>query len=512
MNRAFHIAAVLAGCVVNAGFLCAQKGMMPVTPGMLSVSVEQKSDAGFDQNELLASVCENLAPGLTRDSGVFGLGVFSTIDCDSKDMPVGETVFRMKLEAAAKSATLSVSMVTPQKPVLPVAEIRFNHEGRLEKMLDDDAFSALLALALLDQMPMQIRFDGNVRVKHHKVTAGERDLLAGGVQIPESFFAFSTAMDDKGLMYPSSLGRIVLKSPKGKKSAYLHESGGGNSILVWRLETKMKKLPSSIFGLASSGRSPVGGGLQAKVDARAVQLIEEINENVLSKGAKAIGAAFGGGYIGLRYGPALLEGDLIGESIYFGALVEFRSGWLDGVRIYYDTLPEVTGEIDGQEGSFGGKRTILAYSLALKFDSWIRTIDLTPKVGLWSFKAQIPVESEPGVYTLQVFEVKKSPSFDIEIGAESASSFHVLRGWASMAASFLSTGKGEAKITSNRVGGDLLLSPWGATSPVTVSLLAFAFYEDVLLSRIKQDDSEEGKLKELTYQQAYAGGGLAISW
>lgn len=513
MISAAYKIAVLISFTLNAAIAFAQNATAPVNPGMLLVSLDEKSVGGSEAEALLELLCESVAPGLTAEHGVFGLGVFTDVECGNKAHAPGETPFRLKLQAGEDSAELTLTTSTVKNPTSIVASIQFKHSGRLLELLEEDAFASMLAAALIDQMPLQIRFDGKSRVKRHEITKGEQALLdTKTFTLPSAFYAFTGSVDDSGVIYPSVLGRIALKSRNAGEASYLHESGGGNNTVVWRLETKAKKLPSAIYGISTGARSDNGALMQEQVSQLAARLIEDINQNVLTKSAKVLGEAFGGGFLGLRYGPALLEGDLIDQSKYFGALVEFRSGWLDGLRIYYDYWPEVSGTINGQYGTFGGKRTILAYSLAIKFDSWIRTIDVTPKAGLWSFRSKAPIELEPGVYVSPEFEVKKAPSFDLELGIETASSIHILRGWISRAATFLSTGKNDAKITSSRVGMDLLLSPWGATSPVTVSLLSFYFFEAVELNKSQKVEGEDAELDQLNYSQAYAGGGLAISW
>src|SRR5690606_26317440 len=49
-----------------------------------------------------------------------------------------------------------------------------------------------------------------------------------------------------------------------------------------------------------------------------------------------------GGYVGLRYGLQVLPGEkIVSSTTIFSLLAEIRGGPLEGLRYYYDTVPEI---------------------------------------------------------------------------------------------------------------------------------------------------------------------------
>lgn len=496
----------------------AQAKLTPVNPGPLLVVLDETSAKGIIDAEDFKTICERFGAMLTIDQGVFGLGVFTEVKCNPEVPGKLDNLIRLKVKFEGAEARLTFELATMKNPGRRLAEVTFKHAGKFKDLMENPTFAALNALTLLEQLPYQIVLrTGKNKRKKHLLSEAEITLLADGVKIPQTMYAFRAAVDDTGLFYPNNIGAITPSTQVGK-SAYLHDnSSKKNKSISWNLSAKTKKMPAFVLGLDSEGRSASKGKLKEMITAKSGALVSEINQNLLTKSARNVSSMVGkfgsSGYLGLRYGPALLAGDLIDQSKYFGAVIEFRSGLLDGLRMYYDYWPEVTGTINGQDGTFGGKRAIIAYSFALKFDSWLRKIDLTPKIGVWSFRSKAPIEIEPGVYVSPEFEVKRAPSFDIEMGIETGSSIHILRGWASRAASVLNTAsKDGANIASTRAGLDLLLSPWGTTSPVTISLLSFYFFEAVELKKSQKIETDEAEIDQLNYSQAYAGAGVAISW
>lgn len=513
--RLFEQIFVLAIMAIVTPAAMGQGKMSPLSPGALVVILDESSAKGVLDVDEFETFCADFGSLLSIDQGVFGLGIFTEVKC-RPDMPASaENLIRMRVVFDGPEVQLTLELATLGNPKRQLAGVTFKHGGKFSEMLENPAFSTLTALALLEQLPYQMVLQtGTNKENKHVLSDAEKSLIEEGVRLPESLHAFRATVDASGLIYPNSVGTISMEMNEGK-AAYLHEDAakkGGE--IFWKLSAKTKKLPAYVLGINIEGRSASKGKLENMIAEKSELLISDINRNLLTKSANSVTSFVGklgaSGYLGLRYGPALLPGDLIDQSKYFGALVEFRSGPLDGLRMYYDYWPEVKGTINGQSGTFGGKRAIVAYSFALKFDSWVRKIDLTPKIGVWTFRSKAPIELEPGVYVSPEFEVKKAPSFDIEVGVETASSVHILRGWASRGASVLAR-KG-ADITSTRVGMDLLLSPWGATKPVTVSLLSFYFFEAVDLRKSQEVEGEQAELDQLSYSQAYAGAGLAVSW
>ncbi len=509
MKRANYIIVLqmLVGFLATSAFA---NDLRPLLPGILMVSISDSSASPELDSNFLNAVCEGIGKKMTQGSGVFGLGIFTEVNCATGENPVGSDIFWMKVTEKDERIFFTIGLVTVGVPFLKMAEVSVGKDKYLAKLVESDTFSALVAFTLLDQMPFQAAYSGKKRQSiQHVVTDDEIALLKKGVKIPESLVAFTAEVDKNGVIYPDIVG--VLKTGKVKTSKkYLHATEKFDDI-NWKFKSSKKEVPKVYFGLRKGGRSLGKKTLNKILDEEVRIFYEESKQNIVTKSSSAILRNLGNsGYLGLRYGPALFEGDLIDQSKYFGVLVEFRNGLLGGLRLYHDYWPEVSGTINGQDGTFGGNRTIVAYSFSMSFDWFIRKIDLTPKVGIWNFRSKTPIEIEPGLYVSPEFEVKSAPSFDIELGLESGSSFHILRGWASNGASFLS--KGGAEITSTRVGMDLLLSPWGGKSPVTVSLLSFFFYEAVQLKKNQQAVGEDAEADQLNYSQGYAGGGLAISW
>ncbi len=513
MKHCFYIAILQMLASLLACNAFANDELKPLIPGTLMVGFSDGNSSPAFTDELLSVICNGVGQKLTQGAGVFDLGIFTDVNCSSGENAGKGDIFWLKIRQEELRIFFTIGLVTAGKPFLKMAEVSVGNDKSLLKLLESKPIASMISYALLDQMPFQAAYSGDKRKsKKHKVTDDEIIVLNKGVMPPELLVAFTASINEEGVIYPEVVGRINTGKIKSSRN-YLHETARYNAI-QWRFKGIKKQVPEVYFGLRKAGRSVSKKALSEILENEVEAFYEDANQSIVGKSGSAVSAVVrslvGSGYLGLRYGPALLEGDLIDQSKYFGAIMEFRSGILGGLRLYYDFLPEVTGMINGQEGTFGGDRTIVAYSFSMSFDSIIRKIDLTPKAGIWNFRSKTPIEIEPGVYVAPEFEVKSAPSFDIELGLESGSSFHILRGWASNGSSVLA--KDGAEISSTRVGVDLLLSPWVGSSSVTVSLLSFFFYEAVELKKSQKVIGEDAELDQLNYSQGYAGGGLAISW
>jgi hypothetical protein len=224
------------------------------------------------------------------------------------------------------------------------------------------------------------------------------------------------------------------------------------------------------------------------------------------------------GFVGLRYGHSIFQGQVIEDMSFIGLLVELRGSPLDGLRFYYDIWPETKGDAEAGAVHFDGSRVVFGWSFGLDLSTFIDRVDIVPKIGRWSVKALFREPLPTGVGSEDItFEVKNSLSLGLEAGIEKELSPILARGWMSRDFGYNPLQKGATTtVTNTRAGLDALIRgpSYGLFGrPVNLSFLVFGFYENVALEKdLDEADPAVIVIDRIEYDVGYLGGGIALSW
>ena len=345
--------------------------------------------------------------------------------------------------------------------------------------------------------------------------------------LPEELTAYHLDWNSKGSLWQSVVvGKSKLErnnsgggyytlddatlSAMKRRSVFLHRSEGPqNAKLRWAVS--LKQATKNLDQAVSSGK--FGEFLQG--------IPLNLLDSLLSSAAS--------GYFGFRYGQQILPpegelGRLLAKTKMISVLVEVRSGPLNGLRYYYDKLPEEKAKIEMADGTtdeqyVGFARHIIGYSFGLELSGFVDRITVDPKLGIWKFNARLPAATNENgdVTKLENFNLGRTFSLALETGIESTSTWYVLRAWGGMDTGF-SLLKSGGKVSSYRFGLDAFLTagpeiPLFGASFKTTWILFYVF--DRLNIKIKENielEAGEDAITGVSYNAAYAGAGVAISW
>jgi len=235
----------------------------------------------------------------------------------------------------------------------------------------------------------------------------------------------------------------------------------------------------------------------------------KINEALLRATVDTLAA----GYIGIRYGRELVSSNdaILPPASLFGLLSEIRSGPMNGLRIYWDEIPKVSRSIAGEEMSFTSNRVLLGWAFMLPLPWLNLKLEGTPKIGVWSMKANLPFEETPGLFTVVPLEIKNALSLGGEIGLEAQIHAELVRLWYERNAAVRAFGqKLPGAVDSSRTGLDLFIEGprlGSASSPFNLSFLLFALRESLTMT-----GSAGGQELPFAHATGYAGGGISFAW
>jgi len=217
------------------------------------------------------------------------------------------------------------------------------------------------------------------------------------------------------------------------------------------------------------------------------------------------------GYFGVRYGISLSSKDspLMHQFRILGLLLEMRGGYLAGLRLIHDQIPEVKVNKDGTDQSFLLSRTLLGWAFEIPSPGLVDKFHVTPRLGRYSSDARVSVIQSvtPLIFSVQEAHINGATSLGLELDAELAKFFYILRGWASQDFTGFADDSQEAR--STRYGLDLFLKGGGIGGNASLSYLAFLAREDIYLkNKSQQGPTQAVKIIGMTF----AGLGLSLSW
>jgi hypothetical protein len=519
-------------------------------PGHVRIQIDDLRTEGGSKKRRPRGVwkagCARLAGALTAGEGPWGLGAFSTASCHVGKKRVSgvstPTPWTIALSDGGGAVTWTVSYAKRE-----IARLELGPTAQLPRFLADAEYADLVAYALLDRMPMAMALK-SAQAQGKPTTVTGRYWRAGRA------------------------GEFKFKIPKPPEALTLYRLRWSAGEELWRSEVvgtaRRTRLVESVARTSKAGKkSQTGGEVAYQLDERAAVALakgplwahdadgpsarrKEIDaalkaahadlddaakvgrlDSFLQAGATTFGkllASAASGYVGFRYGLQVLEpegelGKLLAKTRVIGVLAEVRGGPLRGLRYYYDKLPETKATLEGvdgdEEASIAFARHVLGYSFGFAPGFLVDRITFDPKLGIWTFAADLPVAFDDEGRVTEIAEFRPGRTFSVagEAGIELLSSWYTVRGWYSLDTGF-SLLKSGAKVTSNRLGMDGYFTA-GPTFPLfgldmKTALMAFYLYEAVTLASGEDASLEEGEsvIDEIKYSSAYAGGGVAISW
>ena len=452
-----------------------------------------QSPKGQKQRKAIISGLCNLAnERLLVGKGTGGRGLFKNTNCIDPVAAVYDDIlptsqWRLAASEVTKGKNRLVRLTLifapggAQKP-FEIAGIDGAPLDRMGSFLGDDAYQRRLGNLVQAYLPADYAFPNGVK------GPGE-----GARAAPKTLQLFSLTMD-----LPTQTWRPIVGG-----TAALHGK-------AWKVDGEAEPL----------GYDPARSPARREKDRRSLAaregaLVEAFNSSIVGKIGDLFIDQVSAGYIGMRYGRILVgrSNKLLNQVRLLAIVSEFRSGPLEGLRVYYDWIPKIHAEEDGLRESFGMSRLVVGWGFGFGIPWLIDRVELVPKIGNWKFNAQIPVDTGEA-REIRPFALKSGLSFGLEAALEKFSAAYLVRGWASrdFSQSFVAALK--SNVTSTRMGLDALIG--GPRLPFLgvdfkLAFLLFVVNDHFSIAGTRGDDLGGGTYK-ITIDAPFAGGGLAITW
>ncbi len=228
-------------------------------------------------------------------------------------------------------------------------------------------------------------------------------------------------------------------------------------------------------------------------------------------------------YGGVRIGKSFIVDSLLSKTFLVSALAEIRGGPLQGLRWYYDIVPQVKSTARGAPESFRLARASLGWSFDIDMPSpvsdYIKVVDFQPKIGLLDLKTNLVIQDTQNppsdAVTSLSFEARNVLDLAGELGFEQQTSNFRARVWTSVSgAAFGVSNKEDVKVFSSRTGLDFYYDLLGLNLPFSTSLLAFGMFENLSLSKdpTKIQKVSGVGISSISFSTFFLGGGLTLSW
>ena len=499
------------------------------------------------------AACKNLGEAMIVGKGPWGFGVLKDYSCylgkkrifgPKKNRPEWDFhIIDTKKESSVLVYRSEFRKGPISKIVLPPSDFTM-------KFYEDAEYVDLMAYTIMESMPVAMYLDRKLAV-NSKIDLKVRYPRAGrssrfkydSTAAPEEITAYTVKFNRKIRAYDADYigsGTAGERVPPRKVSVgeEQHLKGGTVEYSI-NLEKNAGNEPQ--WAHNSDGPGAKNEELIASLKEANLRLNSAANKGELDnflKGkfqsiASMLLDTLAGGYVGLRYGLQVIPGESMqSETSIFSLLAEVRGGALEGLRYYYDTVPEIKRNVQvatddpsvtiEKETSIKSSRHVLGFSWGLEIDSFVDRITVDPKLGIWTYSAKLASlgQDKKTIVSVNDFEVGTTFSMALEVGAEWPSDWYTIRTWYAIdtGVSLLKTG---GKITSNKFGFDGFFTAGPKFSlfglPVKTALLGFYFFESVAISNGEQKRSEdleagEFDIHKIEYQAGYAGMGVLVQW
>lgn len=468
------------------------------------------------------SACASFGRYLKVRKGLFASGVFSSIRCkvDTEIKNEGEKISDWQLEVSDTKE--KVILEIKYKGILQ-SEFSFLGSSNTLKILKEKYFSEVIAYALLTKMPMMMVINPK-KIKNRKSILGrslvfsEENTLSEEIEPQEHLLLYYLNFDEKSNQWlPEVIGSAKLNKYTLSKSKKKYK------VAYWDLEffKGYVERDKTVWAHSLKGRSNLYSldEIQSFTNTLSLSMYEKYKDkSLLGSLTKFIKDSYASGYVGLRYGKQILFGDPLMEEVSFlGVLTEIRGGVLDGLKVYYDTTPEVKAITEGNDVSLFWDRWTFGTGFSVDPGLIINRLEIIPKVGLWTFDGTLPVLLSTGAYTSKKFVLNNSFSLGLEGRMEILSPWYTLSAWAGYQKSMPVGENDSVTVTSLRYGLDTYFSVGSQfnifDTDLNMNLMAFLLFETVdLNSSAETDVTERFNITDIKYNAIYVGTGVAVSW
>jgi len=449
--------------------------------------------------------------GLSLQVGIapWGLGAFRQYSCwiDDKHISGPKEGAVISASFSATGEYIKVDFFGPAAS--PGMNAKLPRSAGFFKLLDDDAYSDLVALVILDQLPYAGLVNAGVsrNVRHVKLSQKVPKFVVG-IDPPANMVAFQlTATSTKpeallakinGDVLYNVITRTDSNAPKEIRQKF------GNTL-------PSAKNIKSFWIQNAAGPGKLTKSLTEHLDMLR-DLIDDEENKIKSLFAGALVARFG---ISVVTEPELLK-----KSKLIGVVLDSRPFGFGGLRLFFDMVPTET-QIDlinekEEKTQFGWKRFAIGWSLSAAIAKWtnglIDTVDFTPKASIWDLVMKLRIATVDGSTRSYEFLVKNDHSFGWELGMEKTLAPFLFRVW--YGADFLgwfAKLEGSTRVNMNRIGLDTWVKgpALNARQSLRTSFLLFSVIENQSFSKKSSDASD---LDNVQLVSAYLGGGAGIQW
>ncbi|MCX6109520.1 MAG: hypothetical protein NTZ90_07955 [Proteobacteria bacterium] len=484
--------------------------------------------------ELAGAACKQIGQALTVGKGLWGTGLFDDFGCVSAKDPrtllaghaaKSEPAWMLSFGQTGTSVTLRI-MLNPAKlgglgadhPVAPVevGVLKLDASPYLQDLMRDQRYSQLLAAALLDTMPAAMRLTAALngdagdsdQLVHQSTPPGHAVGKAGK---PKRMRLFTwQILPESGIWTAHVVGSAKL-TRRDKTSGWLVK------------RNTQETTAHEVYGQRSGGPEQAVKPLLQALAARQKVILEDRNDQGFADIREGLGKtmrfltidSIASGFIGARYSYELVDPNtaFFTPGSILGLVAEFRSGFLDGLRLYFDYAPLHRRTVSGDTFYLTWDRYVAGWGFAFPMPWLVDRIELTPKLGLWSIDARLPDLDDQGNPVGRTFKASGLFSAGLELSAEWEGPWYLGRLWHArdLSTPLSRVGGMTRNVYSARTGFDAVIKgpPVGLFGrDWHLGFLIFGYYEDMTFD----EKAKNGNRFEFIYSTAYAGGGLSLAW
>ncbi len=463
--------------------------------------------------DVLGKSCGAVGKALGPGNGAWGFGLFPKFGCFVNGRLIagseGSSAWILMVEEGDKVTDFTL-LVDPgsvgqasdgQTQLGEVGRLRLPSSPWLTEFVHDPEFANLMSLALLVRLPALVMLEdpnsimsgGYIRVTNSMV---------GGLKIPSQLQIYTAE--------GGNIWSLAQQAP-----ALLERSEEGE---VWHFTDSATPLPGNgvrILAKPSGSGAPEYTQIVSALSKRYKALLKKrksdfkagqsLKDSLLRQSSSS-------GYVGVRFGRSLVsrKDDLLVGAKMVGVLTELRSGPLKGFRLYYDNIPRVSKEIQGQQFYYESSHLIGGYGFIFEPNMILDRIDLAPKVGGWRLSARLPLINEIGGIEILDFRAANRFSFGFEARGEIIRYGWIATGWIAqdITAGRLTRRLGQSAV-SQRIGFDGFapgIKLGHARNHMNLSFLGFWYREDTKM------DIEIPSGFVVRTIASYGGAGVSIAW
>ncbi len=440
-----------------------------------------------------------------KKSQIGFLAKFKCVELDQKvptKISPNLMAWNIHIDEGDQAITVSVSFLSDNR-WHKVTEISFKNSAGVFKQFSGPETYFTLARILIDSLPVGWIY----RPSDHK--SGIRFIASHGLKsLPEKLYVYRVQFDEKNLKWFPKIAAVLkakggLLEAKGKwAQTYEYEK------LYEPINTKGLYSVQNVGGLGKDKESLVKHLEKTNPLLSMLNLVDLLTFNALSSN-----------YVGLKYAKSLnKKGSVLGEASQFSLLVEIRDGLLNGVRVYYEKIPNVTLSNEVGDQRLDMQRISGGWSFKLPLPEFMSTIanevSIQPKVGITDFVGQFSIPINATDYASINYQLNGVLDLAAELGVEKETNWFRARLWGSIntsAASKIASSAGS--VTSIRAGVDTYWDVASFSDTVTLNLLAFANYERLQLSKpVTTEDPADLVGTNIGFNLALVGGGITLEW